>query len=313
MNFSRQWVFYISTILTGLAFVACLFIKESRPSLLLERRVSALRKSSSNKSLRIRNPDAVPNFRTFISTFLIRPLRLLFTEPIVIMLSVMSWVVCSVFWLFAEALLIVYSSYGFSSRQASLAFIPIGIGLFFGILTRLYDHHVLSRRRKHGKILEPEHKLFGFAVAAPTLAISLWWFAWTIPPYSHTHWIVSMLALAPAGFALNEFNYTLSGYLADSYTIYAASAFAGLLLSRSFVTALILPFTHQMYTNLGANIASSILASVATVFCVAPVILMKYGKRIREASKFARYSLGAYHDNQVEDDMNEAATVGGDA
>ena len=302
-------MFYISTMLTGLAFIACLFIRESRPSLLLERRVSALRKSTSNNTFRIRNPDAVPDLRNFIRNCLIRPLRLLSTEPIIIMLSFMSCVVYSIFWLFAEALLIVYQSFGFSAREASLAFIPVGIGLFFGVFTRLYDHRILSNRRNNGKPLEPEHKLFGFAVAAPTLAISLWWFAWTVPPYSHCHWIVSMLALVPAGFALNEFNYTLSGYLADSYMIYAASAFAGLLLSRSFVTALVLPFTHQMYTNLGANIASSILASVATAFCVTPVVFIKYGKRIREASKFARYSLGAYHDNQVEDDMNEVAIV----
>ena len=306
----RQWVFYISTIITGVTFVMCLFIKESRPSLLLERKVSALRISTSHASFRTRNPDAAPDFRTFIQVFLLRPLRLLFTEPIIIMISIMGSVVCATFWLFAEALLIVYGSFGFSERHASLAFIPIGIGLFFGIFTRLYDQRTLSRRRRKGQALEPEDKLFGFAIAAPSLAIAFWWFAWTIPPYGqHTHWIVSMLALVPAGFALNEFLYTLSGYLADSYTIYAASAFAGLLLSRSFVTAVILPFTHQMYVNLGANVASSILAAVATAFCLAPIVLIRYGKRIREASKFARYSLEAYRDNQVEDDMNTALTV----
>ena len=108
------------------------------------------------------------------------------------------------------------------------------------------------------------------------------------------------------GFTLNKFLYTLSGYLADSYTIYATSAFAGLLLSRSFVTAAILPFTYPIFTNLGANAASSILASVATVFYIAPIVLIRYGKRIRLASKFAKYSLSAYQDNQVEDDMNIA-------
>lgn len=268
--------------------------------------MAALRASTSNHSFKIRNPDATPDLKTFINVFLIRPVRLLFTEPIIIMISIMGSVVCATFWLMAEALLVVYGSFGFSERHASLAFLPIGIGLFFGILTRLYDTRILSDRRKKGKTLEPEDKLFGFAIAAPTLAISFWWFAWTIPPHVHNHWIVSMIALAPVGFALNEFLYTLSGYLADSYTIYAASAFAGLLLSRSFVTAAILPFTYPMFTNLGANVASSILASVATVFCIAPIVLIRYGKRIRLASKFAKYSLSAYQDNQVEDDMNIA-------
>ena len=42
-----------------------------------------------------------------------------------------------------------------------------------------------------------------------------------------------MLALVLVGYALNENVYTLTGYLADSYTIYAASGFAGLILARA--------------------------------------------------------------------------------
>ena len=301
-------MFGISTIITGVNFVACCFIKESRPSLLLERRLNKLKESAPGTlyDVRTRNPDAVPDIDTLVKNFLFRPLRLLFTEPIVMMVAVMGSLVCALFWLCAEALLIVYQSFGFSERQASLGFVPIGIGLLFGWFTRFYDFRLLLLRRKNKQPIEPEDKLFGFALAAPTLAISLWWFAWTVPPRVNVHWIASMLALVPAGYALNEFLYTLSGYLADSYTIYAASAFAGLLLSRSFVTALVLPFTYPMYVNLGANVATSILASIATVFCIAPFLLIKYGKKIREASKFARFSLAAYRDNQVEDDMNMA-------
>ena len=152
-------MFYISTIITSVTFTTCLFIRESRPSLLLERQVSALRISTSNAFFRSRNPDAAPDLRTFIRVFLIRPLHFLFTEPIIIMISIMGSVVCATFWLFAEALLIVYGSFGFSERHASLAFIPVGIGLFFGISTRLYDQRTLSNRRSEGKALEPEDKL----------------------------------------------------------------------------------------------------------------------------------------------------------
>ena len=54
-------------------------------------------------------------------------------------------------------------------------------------------------------------------------------------------------------------SYTLTGYLADSYTIYAA-----------------------------------------------PVVFWRFGKRIREASRFAKFSVSTYRDNRVEDDMNES-------
>lgn len=112
-----------------------------------------------------------------------------------------------------------------------------------------------------------------------------------------------MLAQFFVGFALNENVYTLTGYLADSYTIYAASGYAGLILARASTCAIIVPFTRQMYTQLGYNVATSILAAVATVFCVAPFVFTRYGKQIRKRSKFASSSLVTYHDNKVEDDM----------
>lgn len=112
-----------------------------------------------------------------------------------------------------------------------------------------------------------------------------------------------MLALVPVGYALNENVYTLTGYLADSYTIYAASGFAGLILARATTCAILLPFTRPMYEGLGFNVASSLLAAIATVFCAAPVLFWRYGKSIRERSPFAKFSLNTYKDNMVEDDM----------
>jgi len=221
----------------------------------------------------------------------------------------MDSVATTLFYLQAESLIVVYTSLGLSGTQASLSLIPVGIGCLLGFLPRFYDDWKLTKLRQQGKPLQPEDKLFGFALRSPVLAIALWWFAWTIPPQVHTHWAVSMLALIPAGFALNDITFTLQGYLADSYTIYAASAFAGGLLARSLMIAAILPFTRLMYTSITANAATSILAAVGTLFCVSPYILLRHGKGIRKASPFAQFSLDTYTENQVEDDMNAAGLV----
>ena len=130
----------------------------------------------------------------------------------------------------------------------------------------------------------------------------LWLFAWTIPPLTSVHWIVPIIGQFFVGYALNENVYTLTGNLADSYTIYAASGFAGLILARASTCAVIMPFTRPMYVELGFNVASSIFAAVATLFCAAPVVFIRYGKRIREASQFARLSLTTYHENKVEEE-----------
>lgn len=221
----------------------------------------------------------------------------------------MDSVATTLLYLQAESLLIVFTSLGFLRTWASLSLIPLGIGCLLGFLPRFYDKWLLTKRRKQGEVLLPEDKLFEFALATPMLAIALWWFAWTIPPEIYTHWIVPMLSLILTGFALNDIMFTLQGYLADNYTIYTFSALTGGLLAQCLLIAGVLPFTHNMYTNINANVATLILATVATIFCVSPYILLKHGKAIWKASPFAQYSWNAYIDNQVKDDMNAGVVL----
>jgi hypothetical protein len=45
-----------------------------------------------------------------------------------------------------------------------------------------------------------------------------------------------------------------------------------------------------MYSGLGSNVATSIIAAVATVFAFTPFLFLKFGKQLRQKSQFARYS-----------------------
>lgn len=162
----------------------------------------------------------------------------------------------------------------------------VGVGLISSAGTRLYDRHIARTYRRLNRPLTPEAKLTGFVIAAPVLAASLWIFAWTIPPLVHSvPWIISALALIPPGYATNEFDTVLAGYLADSYTTYASSAFTSLAFLRAFLSAAFPLFTEQLFNGLGNNVAGSILAGIATLFCIAPVLLVKYGKELRGRSR----------------------------
>ena len=301
----RRWVFYITGATAVISALLSFAIRESRASKLLERQVRAIQKVTGDETLRIQSPDHAPDFGTFIRIGLFRPLRLLLTEPIVSLVSIMAATAFGLIYLFTEVLAIVYGSYGFTVEQTSLAFLPIGIGFLCCVFTRCYDRRLIARRKRLGKVLTPENKLHGFAVAAPALAIGLWWFAWTVPPaVPHVPWAVSMLGLIAIGFAINEFDCVLVGYLADSYTNFASSAYASLTLLRSIFSAVFPLFAHQMYTSFGANYASSVLAGIATIACVSPIILIRYGAQIRQASKFARYSVAVNIENGLDSTSN---------
>jgi hypothetical protein len=140
----------------------------------------------------------------------------------------------------------------------------------------------------------------GFAIAAPALAIGLIWFAWTVPPVApQVHWLVPTAALVPVGFAVNEMAYTLSAYLTDAYLLYAASAFCGLAFVRALVSGVMPLVAHHMYPALGANIAGTVVACFALVFCLAPWIFFRYGRVLREKSPFAKHSLESHLKSQI--------------
>jgi len=286
-------VFYIAAIISTGFFFLSFGLKESRATYILQKQVTKLRLKTGHTTLKIYNPDSYPTVREFVRGALGRPLYFLATEPIVLLCSVLNAIAFGLIYGLTEVIPIVYMAFGFSARDSSLAFIPVLIGVWISGLPRLYDHLRIARLQSQNRPIAPETKIHSFAIAVPALAIGLWWFAWSIPPkVSHISWIVSMIGLVPIGFAANDIDAVLGGYLVDSYETYAASAFSALALTRSVISALFSLISALMFQRLDNNIAGTVLAGIATAFCVSPLILLKFGKKLREKSNFASSSKG---------------------
>ncbi|KUJ08940.1 MFS multidrug transporter [Mollisia scopiformis] len=300
-----RWVFYLASIIMGGFTLLLFFIRESRPSQLLSRQLALLHDQTGSTHFRIFNPDHTPDLRTFAKVALTRPIRLFCTEPIVFVVAIMSSVGWALIYFFTEALPIIYSNFNLSPDQSSLMFLAMGVGISIGILPRIHDWRKLKQRIVDQKPLHPEDKLIGFSFAAPSLAFGLWWLSLTVPPRSHFHWSVTVVGLIPIGFATNEFACTLSGYLGDTYTIYASSAFAAMSFLRAILGGVFPLFGRPMYVSLGSNTATMIIASLATVFCATPILFTRYGRAIRKRSKFASYSLEVNNETQIHADNIE--------
>lgn len=283
-----RWVFYISTIVSGIGFFASWFLHESRTAYLLEGEAKLVQESLGDKSLRIPEKHHY-TLRSFAKDCIFRPLEFLITQPIVICCAVLMTISFSLIYGLTEGLTVVYTDFGFAeSTTSSLSFIPILLGLVFNVLPRMYDQKLFTRYRKQNISLRPETKVNSLITSCPALAVGLWLFAWTVPPYvRHVHWIVSMIGLVFVGYATNDLSYILFGYLTDSYGPYAASACAALSLSRTLMAAMFPLFTYTMYSGLGGNVATSIFAAIATMFCITPVVFIRYGRKLRGISRFA--------------------------
>ncbi|KAK0879695.1 hypothetical protein LTR87_006497 [Friedmanniomyces endolithicus] len=272
---SLRWptVYAIAAIVTFACTLLCLLMEESRPSQL----------SADGATL--------PTISEFVRTSLWQPIRL-FTEPIVGAVSIMAATVYGIIYLFSDALPTIYiDDFGLGAQPASLVFLAIALGIPRTFLPRIYDTRIANKIQKLGRQIEPEDKLFGFYIAAPVLAISLWWFASTVPPLIPTisPW-VSVASLALIGFGVVEFDNVLSGYLTDSYTSYAASANAPMAFLRAILSGVFPLIGRRMFSKLGNNNALFLLAALATCFCGVAVWFAFQGKQLRQRSPFASES-----------------------
>jgi len=133
--------------------------------------------------------------------------------------------------------------------------------------------------------VNPEDRMPPLIASSILLPAGLFWFAWT--SNRNITWVPQVLAgiFIGAGIMLHFLSGT--AYLIDVYLLNANSAMAVNVCIRSMSAAAFPLFAKPMYERLGVAWATSLLA----FFCVAlipfPIVLWRYGEKIRGWSKYS--------------------------
>jgi multidrug resistance protein len=189
-----RWVFWLQTIISGaLALFGFILLKETYPVVILEKKVATLRKSTGNGRLRSALHDGLsPKKR--ITQAIIRPLKMLFLSPIVLLLSIYVTFLFGLTYLFVTTFPRVFTKqYGFSTGSTGLTYLGLGLGMVFGMAIAGKGSDVLYKRMKDnndGKD-EPEYRLPPLVVSAPLVAVAFFWYGWSTE--ERAHWIVPIL------------------------------------------------------------------------------------------------------------------------
>ncbi|TIA10577.1 synaptic vesicle transporter [Aureobasidium pullulans] len=291
-----RWVEGIMAIFTGILWIAgSLLIPETYAPVLLRKRARALEKTNPGKIYKIRAEIASGpvQFVSVFSTALIRPWKLLFGEPIVLLLSIYMAIIYGTLYLMFAAFPIVYQQKrGWSPGIGGLAFLGVAVGMLFAIVYCLWDNQRYKRvAAANNGNAPPEARLPMSMVGACALPIGLFWFAWTNSP--SVHWMASIAAGAPFGFGMILVFLGVMNYLIDAYTIYAASALAANSVLRSLFGMASPLFTSYLYANLGIHWASCIPAFLALMCLPMPVSdylsASSLWKRITDMSGYADF------------------------
>src|SRR5277367_443552 len=148
-----RWIFYVLTIGAGFVTVGTfIFLRETNPVIILERKAKKLRKETGNQSLRSALESPITG-RQLLFLSLKRPFKLLFISPIVLSLSALMGVNYAYLYLcFTTFPLVFQEVYHFSEGISGLAYLGLGCGSMVGlaIIGRFSDPLVVKLTKKYG-------------------------------------------------------------------------------------------------------------------------------------------------------------------
>ncbi|KAL8734067.1 MAG: hypothetical protein Q9181_003351 [Wetmoreana brouardii] len=290
-----RWTFWLLAILGGCVEAATIVVmRETSPKILLERKAACLRISTGNTHLRSKLAHKLSP-QHVLTQALVRPTMLLIRSPVVLALSLYASLVFGVLYLLFTTFNGVFRGrYGFSASISGLVYLGPGIALVLGVVIfgKLNPRIQAARMKADGVDKpKPEYHLLPMICLSPCVALGLFIYGWTA--YYKVYWIVPIIGTFFVGlgayFVLGVIISKLTPtqmptqlYLIDLFgSNGAASALSANNVLR-YMGGTFLPLAGpSLYRALDYGWGNSLLGFLALGFAVPPVLLYKYGERLR--------------------------------
>ncbi|KAK9366992.1 major facilitator superfamily domain-containing protein [Lipomyces kononenkoae] len=279
-----RWTEYIEAIFAFAMFLVAAFaLPETYHPVLLRRKEARLRKGAGDPG----HGPPMPSLTNIVTKHLTRPLRMLFTEPIVTCIALYASFVYGLLFLNLEVYPIVFHEHRqYSLVVSTLPLLGLFVGVVFALTINIANQPLYARAvmKNNGRAV-PEARLPPMVVGGVMFSAGLFWFGWTAAPkYS---WASPVVAGGFIGAGFNIVFQQCLNFLVDSYGAYGASAVSANNFLRSLMAFGLPLAARPMFLNLGVCPASSLLGGISCLALPVPFIFMKYGKKLRSMSKFA--------------------------
>ena len=285
-----RWVFYATTIADALIQVSGLFfLQETYAPVLLHRKKVKLIKETGNEALHTEYDHPERTVMKSLRISLTRPFKLLGTQVIVQVLALyMAYLYGLMYLVLSTFPKLWETNYHESVGIGGLNYVSLGVGFFLGtqICAPCQDRIYRALKKRNNGVGKPEFRVPLMIPGALLVPVGLFWYGWTAE--SHTHWILPNIgaAIFAAGVIIGF--QCIQTYIVDSYTRYAASAIGAATVLRSLAGFGFPLFAPYMYNALHYGWGNSLLAFIAIgLGWPAPILLWKYGEKLRKRSTFA--------------------------
>lgn len=246
---------------------------------ILKSKAARLRKETGNPNLRASGDKQTP-IKQLVLHALTRPMKFLFTSPIVALISLyIAFNFGVTMLLFATFPTVYENTYQWSVSVSGLVYIGVGIGCAIGVITfaELSDRLLNTE----GGNYHAERRLIMMMFVSPMFPIGLFIYGWTTE--YKVHWVVPIIGTAICGPGAVIINSSSQTYIIDIFGPQAAaSALAAITLLRNLTGAFLPLAAPTLYANLGIGWGNSALAFITVGFIPVPIYFYLYGASLRK-------------------------------
>ncbi|KAK3616208.1 hypothetical protein LTR56_026100, partial [Elasticomyces elasticus] len=271
-----RWTEYITAIMGFLGLgLSLIYLEETYPPIILVNKAADLRRRTKNWGIHAKQEEIEIDFRELLEKNLSRPMRMLFTEPIVLALSIYMSFIYGLLYLFLTFYPIVFQRiHGMNAGVGGLPFLgmitgELIAGLYIIILQPSYNRKLAA----NNNVPIPEWRLPPAIIGGVLFATGILWFGWS-GYRADIHWIAPTLSGLFTGFGIMSIFLQCLNYLIDAYLMFAASAIAANTFLRSLCGAIFPLFATYMIDGMGVQWAGTFLGLLG--FCLVPLPVIFY-------------------------------------
>lgn len=195
---------WIPSFMGYAAGIAALFLQEETYGpVILVSKASELRRLTRNWGIHAKQEEVEVDIKELAVKNLSRPMRILFTEPIVLLVTVYMSFIYGLLYLNLTAYALVYEGvYHFGLGIAGIPYMALIVGVMIGLVCIvILNKDYVKRLKANNNIPVPEWRLFIAMPGGIIFAIGLFWFGWGGYQSDVSYW-VSVVAGVFIGFGI---------------------------------------------------------------------------------------------------------------
>ncbi|KAK4668947.1 uncharacterized protein QC764_701270 [Podospora pseudoanserina] len=218
-----------------------------------------------------------------------RPAHVLFGSGVLMAMSLFGAVVFAFYYVMSTTLAdILQDVYGLSPMAVGSCYASFTIGSTVSVLlcNHCLDRIYIRMRHTHKGVGKPEFRLPLTIIGAFALPVAVAAYGW-IPEWK-LPLLLLLFSVSLLGSCLMLAMIPLMTYIVDAFGIYSASALTGVMVTRCLCGTFLPLTTAPLMERFGYGWAFSILAGGTLMLAPIPILMMRYGSKWRQRSKYSR-------------------------